>query len=46
MASEKLFADETAAPVLDPRRGRTKTGQFCAYADGEVFLRTAASSGF
>jgi transposase len=25
-ASPKLFADETTAPVLDPGRGRTKTG--------------------
>ena len=25
--SGKLFADETTAPVLDPGRGRTKTGQ-------------------
>ncbi|MCA3247330.1 MAG: IS66 family transposase [Azospirillum sp.] len=32
MASPKLFADETTAPVLDPGRGRTKTGQFWAYA--------------
>ncbi len=31
-ASSKLFADETTAPVLDPGRGRTKTGQFFAYA--------------
>ncbi len=31
-ASSKLFADETTAPVLDPGRGRTKTGQFWAYA--------------
>ncbi|MGE0155336.1 MAG: IS66 family transposase [Reyranellaceae bacterium] len=30
--SGKLFADETPAPVLDPGRGRTKTGQFWAYA--------------
>ncbi len=30
--SAKLFADETTAPVLDPGRGRTKTGQFWAYA--------------
>jgi transposase len=30
--SEKLFADETTAPVLDPGRGRTKTGQLWAYA--------------
>ena len=26
-ASETLFAHETTAPVLDPGRGRTKTGQ-------------------
>lgn len=31
-ASSKLFADETAAPVLDPGRGCTKTGQLFAYA--------------
>lgn len=31
-ASGKLFADETAAPVLDPGRGSTKTGQLWAYA--------------
>ncbi len=30
--SQKLFADETTAPVLDPGRGRTKTGQLWAYA--------------
>jgi transposase len=30
--SHKLFADETTAPVLDPGRGRTKTGQLWAYA--------------
>lgn len=29
--SPKLFADETTAPVLDPGRGRTKTGQLWAY---------------
>ncbi len=29
-ASTKLFADETTAPVLDPGRGRTKTGQLWA----------------
>lgn len=32
MASGKLFADETTAPVLDRGRGRTKTGQLFAYA--------------
>src|SRR4051794_32081415 len=31
-AAPKLFADETTAPVLDPGRGRTKTGQLWAYA--------------
>jgi transposase len=30
--STRLFADETTAPVLDPGRGRTKTGQLWAYA--------------
>jgi transposase len=30
--SSNLFADETTAPVLDPGRGRTKTGQLWAYA--------------
>ena len=34
-ASSKLFADETTAPVLDPGRGRTKTGQLWAYARDE-----------
>ena len=31
-ASTKIFADGTTAPVLDPGRGRTKTGQLWAYA--------------
>lgn len=31
-ALAKLSADETTAPVLDPGRGRTKTGQLFAYA--------------
>src|SRR5262249_36648112 len=30
--SEKLFADETTVPVLDPGRGRTKKGYFWALA--------------
>ncbi|CAJ0858195.1 hypothetical protein AMST5_03911 [freshwater sediment metagenome] len=30
-SSAKIFADETTAPVLDPGRGRTKTGQLWAY---------------
>ncbi|MFG6515782.1 IS66 family transposase [Sulfitobacter sp. TB366] len=31
-SSGKLFMDETTAPVLDPGRGRTKTGYFWALA--------------
>ena len=30
--SEHLFIDETRAPVLDPGRGRTKTGYLWALA--------------
>ena len=32
LRSSKLFVDETRAPVLDPGRGRTKTGYFWAIA--------------
>lgn len=32
LKSTKLFVDETKAPVLDPGRGRTKTGYFWAIA--------------
>jgi transposase len=32
LSSSKLFVDETKAPVLDPGRGRTKTGYFWAIA--------------
>ncbi len=31
-ASAKLFADDTPLPVLDPGRGRTKTGRLWVYA--------------
>jgi hypothetical protein len=31
----RLFADETTAPVLDPGRGCTKTGQLWAYASDD-----------
>ena len=30
LGAAKLFVDETKAPVLDPGRGRTKTGYFWA----------------
>ena len=30
-ASSKLFADDTPIPVLDPGRGRTKTGRLWVY---------------
>ncbi len=32
MSSDKLFADDTALPVLDPGRGRTRTGRLWCYA--------------
>jgi transposase len=32
LSSAKIAVDETVAPVLDPGRGRTKTGQLWAYA--------------
>ena len=32
LASERVFADETTVPVLDPGRGETKTGYFWAVA--------------
>jgi len=32
LASERVFADETTVPVLDPGRGKTKTGYFWAVA--------------
>jgi transposase len=32
LTSSRLFVDETRAPVLDPGRGRTKTGYFWAIA--------------
>ena len=32
LASDKLFADDTTLPVLDPGRGRTKKGRLWCYA--------------
>jgi transposase len=32
LASNKLFADDTSLPVLDPGRGRTKKGRLWCYA--------------
>lgn len=32
LASQTLFADDTPLPVLDPGRGRTKTGRLWVYA--------------
>ena len=31
MVQEKIFADDTTLPVLDPGRGRTKTGRLWCY---------------
>jgi transposase len=39
--SARIFADETTVPVLDPGRGRTKTGKLWAYArDDRPWLGT------
>ena len=32
MSSTRVFADDTPLPVLDPGRGRTKTGRLWGYA--------------
>ena len=32
LSSDKVFADETTLPVLEPGRGKTKTGRFWRYA--------------
>jgi transposase len=32
LSSDKVFADETTLPVLDPGRGRTRTGRLWCYA--------------
>jgi transposase len=32
LASPKIFADDTTLPVLDPGRGKTKTGRLWCYA--------------
>jgi hypothetical protein len=32
MTADKIFADDTGVPVLDPGRGKTKTGRFWCYA--------------
>jgi len=32
LCSSKIFADDTPVPVLDPGRGRTKTGRLWSYA--------------
>lgn len=32
LSADKLFADDTTLPVLDPGRGRTKTGRLWCYA--------------
>jgi hypothetical protein len=43
LGSAKLFVDETTAPVLDPGRGRTKTGYLWAIARDDRPWRGSAS---
>jgi transposase len=45
LRSPKLFADETTAPVLDPGRGRTKTGYFWVLARDDRPWRGRAPPG-
>src|SRR4051812_16808060 len=42
LRSTKLFVDETTAPVLDPGRGRTKTGYFWVLARDDRLWRGRA----
>ena len=42
-ASDHLFADDTPVPVLDPGRGRTKTGRLWVYARDQRPSAFAAS---
>src|SRR3954449_13102615 len=35
LASTRIFADDTTLPVLDPGRGRTKTGRLWGYASDD-----------
>jgi transposase len=43
MAADRVHADDTTVPVLDPGRGKTKTGRLWCYArDDRPFAGTAA----
>jgi transposase len=44
-ASPTLFADDTPIPVLDPGRGRTKTGRLWVYARDDRLGRTRSAGG-
>jgi hypothetical protein len=40
LSTDKVFADETTLPVLEPGRGKTKTGRLWCYAvDDRPWLR-------
>jgi transposase len=43
--STRLYVDETAAPVLDPGRGKTKTGDLCRLARRPRLERPCADGG-
>jgi transposase len=46
MAAERVHADDTTVPVLDPGGGRTKTGRlWCYVRDDRPFAGTAAAAG-
>ncbi len=45
LSSPKVVADDTTLPVLDPGRGRTKTGRLWCYAVDKPSLVGTGSSG-
>ena len=44
-ASDHLFADDTPVPVLDPGRGRTKTGRLWVYAREQRAMGRTCTAG-
>jgi transposase len=42
MAADRIFADDTTVPVLDPGRGSTKTGRLWCYVRDDRFFAGAA----
>src|SRR5260221_10199067 len=43
--SDKIFADDTPIPVLDPGRGRTKTGRLWVYTRDDLWAGRGVPGG-